>query len=293
VAISKAFKISPKGLVLNNPAKITFQSSASNGTETESGTSVGIFRWDGSNWDSMGYFPDDGDLSVSAATFSIFVRVEIIQPEVWKKFVFLNKGNDPANLMVWRARPYDAISYPAGSWRGSVNIPDASADYPERSLWLPLGCYEFCYEWMIYNTTEFKREMVHNFEGNTISQHCLDDQTGLASGQSVWIDTTYGEYNGPCGSPPGIADSLWQWQPSGTGDYQGCDVTNTKGSAIPDPTLAKDGLIAVCWDGITICNPPNDCSRYGAWCTYKDLSMGNCPEGASTGNLYTSVPSEF
>ena len=184
--------------------------------------------------------------------------------------------------MIWTSRPYEGPTlFPR------LVVPGAAADYPpERQIWLPLGCYEFCYEWWIYNPYEFKREEVHNFEGDAIWQHCLDDQTGLASGESVWIDTTYGDYEGPCDRS---GNQIWQWQASGRGDHQGCDVTNTKGSSTPDPTLAEEGLIAVCWDGVNVCNPSFDCDRYGAWCTYKDLSLDTCPAVESSAYMYMAV----
>lgn len=288
-AVSTAFKISPDGLKLDSPAKVTVQPSAVNHAAGDD-TLAGMYRWDGVEWEPIGHYFEDDNISATTVTFSTFVRVEIIYPEQWKKFVFLNKGNDPANLIVSTSRPYAGPQI-----GGSVHVPDASADYPERVIWLPLGCYEFCYEWYIYNPFEFKREMVHNFEGDAVWQHCLDDQTGLATGESVWIDTTYGDYDGPCGPRPVDGSQGWQWQASGRGDHQGCDVTNTMGSAIPDPTLAEEGLIAVCWDGVTVCNPTFDCARYGAWCTYKDLSLDDCPAKESSAYMYTAVPgpSEF
>ena len=100
-AVSKAFKISPEGLNLNTAAIIKFQPSALNNDEPVDTTTDGIFRWDGIEWGPVGHYHDDGDIYATTTAFSTFVRVEIIQPQEWKKFVFLNKGNDPAFLMIW------------------------------------------------------------------------------------------------------------------------------------------------------------------------------------------------
>jgi len=76
------------------------------------------------------------------------------------------------------------------------------------------------------------------------------------------------------------------WQEIGTGDCTGQDVNFTDG-ATPDPNLAADGLIAVCWDGQTYSNGGEPGK---AFCTYKSVTADQCIGGANIGVMYQAVP---
>jgi hypothetical protein len=75
------------------------------------------------------------------------------------------------------------------------------------------------------------------------------------------------------------------WEKVRVGDCAGHDVDNSIGF-IPDDAKAKEGLIAVCWDGQTY-NNSNENGR--VFCTYKNIAAENCSGGTNLGVIYRAV----
>lgn len=237
-ASSKAFKAGPEGIEFDVPVKVTFSRLAADINTDIS--RLGIFRWNGSDWTALGTFVEDDKLSAYTTGFSIFVAGK--PEDIWKKFEFVNYGTEPANLIPWTWTLRDSLFDPY-PFRISIHVPGAPYNQTRPTVWLPQGCYTFCYDFDLYEYNTWNWIEVHNFKGTDtpVWDTCLSASDSLAVPPLVSIDTTYGYNNGLCANAPGPDGSS-----SGPGGTSGCaniggswnlTIKTTEKSILDDGTI--------------------------------------------------------
>ncbi len=109
-------------------------------------------------------------------------------------------------------------------------------------------------------------------EGRKCDMRCGGDGNQICGGS--WANSVY--------STGQATSRKFVWRRVGTGDCSGRDVGDSNGST-PDDNQAREGYIAVCWDGGAYKNSGR------VFCTYKNISPQQCTGGGNLGVMYQAV----
>jgi hypothetical protein len=237
---------------------------------------------------SEGYLEDEPVSDLQEDPGVPIADLETNEGELPKKPVgFVNYGTINATVRPWTYVPLGANEpqTPAPTASTVSSAQGTGGDWPNSSRFItvPLGSYTWCIDWEEGDVDkDGSFDYYHYYtEEPTLLDYADSDELDFAEEVDIMAPPSAAPiYRGKCGEED--ISPKYIWVEVGEGDCVGIDVASSDGF-IPDDSIAKPGITAICWDNVMYNNYTER-----VFCTYKSINWDECVGGPNIGKMYTA-----